>query len=372
MNVTFVINEYNFYLTHRKELINKISEKFSVNVITDLSDLPHSQLPNSNKQKIKFIHLAKRKQASKIGYLLYAKSLQKLISDNCSELEKIFFVSLETCFIASSISSFLKPRKLHFIIGGIGPYLLEANLRGLIIRKLYYFAFMGASKSTFIFQNRDDENLFHSMNFCFNQNSKVIEGNGINMNPEKDSKKAKQEKIIFSFAGRLVKSKGVCEFIDAAATIHKKFPKVRFIIAGEYNENDKDRIPRDYFHRIISQPYINYHGYIQHEKMNEFLSLADIFVLPSFREGMPMSALEAASLGMPLILANTPGCKECIEGNGFLVNPYSADDLANNMEKFIKNPELIKKFGIMSMVLVRKRFSLEKISNEYLKLINSV
>ena len=106
--------------------------------------------------------------------------------------------------------------------------------------------------------------------------------------------------------------------------------------------------------------------------MNNLYKKTTIFVLPSYREGLPKVALEAASTGMPLILTNVPGCRECVEDNvnGYLIREKDSNDLISKMEKIILNPETIRPMSMSSRKIIEKRFSLNFISQEFLKLFN--
>ena len=123
---------------------------------------------------------------------------------------------------------------------------------------------------------------------------------------------------------------------------------------------------------MIKSPHISFLGEIEFNAMNLLYQQSSIFVLPSYGEGLPKAALEAASTGMPLILTDVPGCIECVEveKNGFLVEPKDAVDLANKMEKFLLNPKIIPEMSKCSRKKVREQFSLEKISNKYLEILN--
>ena len=105
--------------------------------------------------------------------------------------------------------------------------------------------------------------------------------------------------------------------------------------------------------------------------MNNLYKKATIFALPSYREGLPKVALEAASTGMPLILTNVPGCRECVVDNvnGYLIRAKDSNDLISKIEKFILNPEIIRPMSISSRKIIEKRFSLNLISQEFLRLI---
>ena len=99
---------------------------------------------------------------------------------------------------------------------------------------------------------------------------------------------------------------------------------------------------------------------------------SDIFILPSYAEGLPKSALEAAASGMPLILSKTSGCKECVveDNNGFLVEIKDISSIKVAMEKIIANPNLIPQMSQNSRKLIKNKFSLRLIFNSYKKLVS--
>ena len=102
-----------------------------------------------------------------------------------------------------------------------------------------------------------------------------------------------------------------------------------------------------------------------------YLQKSRISILPSYREGLPKSLLEAASCGLPIIATDVPGCRECIihNENGFIVEPQNAESLVEAINKFIQNPNMIKKMGLKSYQIVEEKFSNGKIFQQYLELL---
>jgi glycosyltransferase involved in cell wall biosynthesis len=105
--------------------------------------------------------------------------------------------------------------------------------------------------------------------------------------------------------------------------------------------------------------------------MKDCFHQASVFVMPSYGEGLPKVALEAAASGLPLVMTNATGCKDCVEHavNGFLVKTRSSEALYDGMELCIKNLKSMKEYGQKSAEMVEKKYSLEIITQEYLKLI---
>jgi glycosyltransferase involved in cell wall biosynthesis len=149
-----------------------------------------------------------------------------------------------------------------------------------------------------------------------------------------------------------------------------KYPETKFIVAGKLDLENPETISEKTY-ESLKDSRIEFLGELPYEEMNNLYKKATIFVLPSYREGLPKSALEAASTGMPLILTNVPGCRECVVDNvnGYLIREKDSNDLISKMERFILNPEIIKPMGMSSRKIIEKRFSLNLISQEFLRLI---
>ena len=169
----------------------------------------------------------------------------------------------------------------------------------------------------------------------------------------------------------MVKSKGFNEFLEAGKILTIKYPETKFVVAGKLDFENPETISEKTY-QSLKDSKIEFFGEVAYEEMNNLYKKTTIFVLPSYREGLPKAALEAASTGMPLILTNVPGCRECVEDNvnGYLIREKDSNDLISKMEKVILNPEIIRPMGVSSRKIVEKRFSLNLISQEFLKLIN--
>lgn len=161
--------------------------------------------------------------------------------------------------------------------------------------------------------------------------------------------------LTFTFIGRLLKEKGILEFIEASKIIKKKFPNVRCWVIGGFDANP-GAIKMSEIEKANKLGFIEWFGEVP--DVRPYLAQTSVFVLPSYREGVPRSTQEAMAMGRPVITTDVPGCRETvIEGvNGFLVPPRDPQTLAYAMEKFILNPELIEKMGKESRKLAEEKF----------------
>lgn len=177
--------------------------------------------------------------------------------------------------------------------------------------------------------------------------------------------------ITFLFVGRLVSTKGIFEFVDAAKEIKHDFPHVSFRVAGDFDENNPFSIGQQALKQSIQDNTIEHIGYVQ--DIASEIQRCHVFVLPSYREGVPRSTQEAMSIGRAVITTNVPGCNLTVkEGvNGFLIPHANAKALAEKMRFFINNPNMIEIMGRASRKLAEEHFDTHKINKKLLDFIFS-
>jgi glycosyltransferase involved in cell wall biosynthesis len=373
MKICFVVTDIRFFLSHRFALAKEISNKHEVVLITDTSKAKPGDCSKLEDVGIEIIPLKRRPNSATLSeYLRYISELRKKIN-TCSP-EYIFFITLELSMFGALIHNLIGVKKTFFLITGLGPFFLPDNFKTRLFRAVNKIAFlflMFNKNFKFIFQNQDDIDIFLGKNISNKSNSLLISGSGINTKEFPFFERDEKKELTFLFAARLVKSKGFNEFMEAGKVIMTKYPETKFVVAGKFDFENPETISEKTY-QSLKDSKIEFLGEVAYEEMNNLYKKTTIFVLPSYREGLPKVALEAASTGMPLILTNVPGCRECVVDNvnGYLIREKDSNDLISKMEKIILNPEIIKPMSMSSRKIIEKRFSLNLISQEFLKLIN--
>ena len=281
--------------------------------------------------------------------------------------------SLKPTLYGTICKIFNKKLKVYSMIEGRGYlYLdeLDHNIKIKIIRFLLntILTFVFRFNQKVFFLNDEDKNYFYNKYFFKVSNLLVLPSIGVNLEIFKRTNFNYNisSSTQFIFVGRLLKSKGVIEFINAAQILKKKYNNVTFNIVGGIDVNP-NAISRKIINDAVENKIVNWIGEVTDVKF--YLNSADIFVLPSYyKEGVPKSILEAMSMSMPIITTRLPGCAETvIEGyNGFFVNPLDQKDLVNKMGKFIQNNDLISVMGKNSRMLAEKKFNVKKINQIFL------
>src|SRR5664279_4951693 len=257
-------------------------------------------------------------------------------------------------------------------ITGVGPLFTSKNIVYRTARTLYRNA-LSKTKKVF-FQNFDDMNLFIERKFVKSSIAARIPGSGIDFKKfspivlkERDS-----HSFIFLFIGRLIKDKGIFEYINAARIIRKKYPNTAFNVMGPFWTQNlkKNTITHTQLQHWIDEGVIDYLG--EKKDVRKFIAEADCIVLPSYREGTSNTLLEAASMEKPAITTNTTGCKEVVADKvtGFLCRVKDELDLAEKMEKMLLlTAEERREMGKRARQKIIKEYDKQIVIQAYLRAI---
>ena len=217
------------------------------------------------------------------------------------------------------------------------------NLTQRIAQHLYRIAMFCATKV--FFQNSDDSSLFIDNHWVDPAKIELISGSGVNTFSFPFVPSSPKSPIEFLMIARFLRDKGLVEYVEAARIVKRKYPSVVFSLAGWLDDNPAAVSPED-LDKWVSEGTINLLGKL--EDVCPAIAACSVYVLPSYREGMPRTVLEAMSMGRPIITTDAPGCRDTVvEGeNGFLVPIKSPEPLVEVMIRFIEHPELLAAMGI--------------------------
>lgn len=178
-----------------------------------------------------------------------------------------------------------------------------------------------------------------------------------------------QQPINFLFIGRLLKEKGIHDFLNAAKIVKEKYPETQFTVLGAIDPHNLGALTQSELDELISSNIIDYPGHVDNVK--DWIANSHVFVLPSYREGVPRSTQEAMAIGRAVITTDVPGCRETVENgiNGFLVTKWNPEALAEKMFYFIQHPEQIEKMGYESYKIAQEKFDAEKVNQRLLNIL---
>lgn len=230
------------------------------------------------------------------------------------------------------------------------------SIHGLMVSVGYGFA------NHVMFLNHDDPVDLSKKSFLQSSKFRVLGPIGLDLSAYPYMEMDSQKSIRFIFIGRLLAEKGVYEYLEAAQIVKTKFPNVEFVILGDLDLNNPSSLSKQELEKIIKKGTVIYPGHVL--SVVEWIAAAHVFVLPSYREGLPRSTQEAMAIGRAVITTNVPGCRETVvEGvNGFIVPPFDALALVKKMIFMIENPSEIKRMGDESYRIAREKFDVDKIN----------
>lgn len=252
-------------------------------------------------------------------------------------------------------------------ISGLGTAFIKVGLLTRIVRSLYRAALMRSA--TVFFQNPHDRDLFVEQRIVRPDQTILLPGSGIDLTrfvPGRTTAGAP----VFLMVARLLRDKGVVEFADAARMVRATCPAARFELLGFLDVQNRTAIDRDMVDGWEREGILQYLG--EAADVRPYLEQATAVVLPSYREGMPRSLLEAAAMGRPLIATDVPGCTEIarVGENAFLCAPRDAVSLAEAMKALIAlDPASLAAMGARSREIAERDFDVALVEDRYIEAI---
>lgn len=249
------------------------------------------------------------------------------------------------------------------MVTGLGYAFSDESRKHRVMRALVEISYRWSLRfnQVVFFQNPDDLSLFRERKLISRQKCVLINGSGVDLD-RFQRMPVKTNPMSFLLIGRMLKEKGIYEYLAAASTLRERYPAACFRLLGPVDSNP-GAIPAPNLHQAAVAAGVEYIGAV--DDVRPYLNQCSVYVLPSYyREGTPRSVLEAMAVGRPIITTNLPGCRETVRHgiNGFLVAPRDARDLAITMERFILQPQLIEPMGDASRVFVEEKYDVHKVN----------
>lgn len=249
-------------------------------------------------------------------------------------------------------------------ISGLGTAFIRRNLLTHIVAQLYRVGL--ARASTVFFQNMDDQAQFLDMKLVRPEQCAFIPGSGIDSLYFAPDGRPQGEAKTFLMIGRLLRDKGVHEYVDAARRLKAEYPDRRFQLLGFLDVENRTAISRTQVDQWVRDDVIEYLP--PTDDVRPFLNAADCVVLPSYREGTSRVLLEAAAMAKPIVTTDVPGCREVVAHgvNGLLCRARDADALVDAMREIIASPAArLADMGAAGRAKVITEFSQERVNALY-------
>ena len=292
--------------------------------------------------------------------LVTLRALHRLLKEE--KPDKIFAYQAKTVIYGGIAASMCGIREFYPLIAGVGSVFLGDSPKQKLICSILvaeYKVGMRRAPKVF-FQNRDDLKVFTDHGIVKEEKAVMLHGSGVNI--EKFSPAALPEQPGFLCISRLIRDKGVWEYLDAARAIRARRPEVSCVLVGPFDTNPSAIKPEEL------QPYLDDGSvtYVGEQKdVQPWLKQCTAYVLPSYHEGTPKTVLEAMACGRPTITTDAPGCRETVADgvNGYLVPVKDVDAIVEAMEKMLDDPEKTAAMAAQARRICEDRYDVRKVNH---------
>ena len=368
--ILLIANSYWYIYNFRISLIKLLVKKgYEIKIVCPTNE---TKIDFLSKNKIPILKWNLHRRS--INPIKELRSIIQLISIYKTEKpDLVHHFTIKACIYGTIAAKFSKTYLVINAITGLGHMFLGTGRKHKFMRfiiKPIYKNIFTAKRSKVIFQNVDDQEELLNMGFIKKTNTKIIRGSGVDINyfkPISDNSNIFDDPIKILFPSRLIKEKGIIETIEACKILCKEGIRLKLIIAGEIDYGNRSCLSKDELQKIKDNKMIIIKGFVSN--MRSLYADSNIVLLPSWREGLSKTLIEASAMEKPIITTNVPGCRDVIEHgfNGLLVPPKDIEALYLAIKFMINNSNLAKKFGKRCRDRVKNNFATKKINNETLR-----
>jgi glycosyltransferase involved in cell wall biosynthesis len=223
-------------------------------------------------------------------------------------------------------------------VSGLGTAFIREGLITKVISSLYRLAFRRSA--TVFFQNGEDRDLFVERGLVRNEKARLLPGSGVDITRFRPASGGpdggEAGPFTFLLVARLLWDKGVGEYVEAARLVRREAPDTRFQLLGFLDVPNRTAVPRGDVERWVEEGLVEYLG--ASDDVRPHIAASNCVVLPSYREGLPRTLLEAAAMAKPLIATDVPGCRHVVEDgvNGYLCRVRDGRSLADAMLRLVR------------------------------------
>lgn len=362
--ILYIFNDFNFFLSHRKELIKKLLDLDNEVFLTTPYDSKierYEDLPINIR-----VYSLDRTNLNIFSFLKSILEINKIIKKVNPDI--IHSYTLKPILISLILNKLRKfDIKLINSFTGMGSLFSE--------KKFFFFKYLVLiiiklcrGNSISIFQNTFDYLYFINAKIFKKKNVHLIKSSGVNINNFRGIEYNKYSNKVL-FASRIFDQKGIKYFTDSAIEIKKKYPKlaIEMIVAGKYDEKKGNKITYKYLKQLHNKKIINFIGF--EKNITKLLSDISIICLPTeYAEGIPKILLEAGISGIPAIVSQNIGCREIVKNlkNGIVLKDNN--DLCIEIIKLQQDFELKEKLSYNAKKIVEKKFNINNVINRTIDL----
>ena len=364
----FLVTELGYFCSHRLNLALAAKQAgFEVSVVTNCGQRPHLSYYEAQLKELEFHHIAfHRSRLNPYFELKTLLQIWKIYRQIRPDI--VHQVALKPVIYGTLCGLLTRIPRIVNALGGMGYLFTHRGLKSFLIRPLLAFSFwmlLNNRRCALILQNPDDVELMTS--FIDYDKVHLIRGAGVDLERFHPRQEPPSPPLKALMVSRLLWSKGIGELVEAARALKIQGVPLQIQVAGDIDPQNPASVPHAVLAAWKEEKVITWLGAI--EDIPALYATSHIAVLPSYREGLPKSLLEAAACGKPIVTTDVPGCREVVtqHDNGFLVPAKNAIALAEALKELVESLELRIKMGQSSREKAQQEFDEKKIVAETLR-----
>lgn len=368
--ILFVVNDLKFFLSHRKGIgLSAIKQGYRFVICAPANQAQE----NLEEMGFEFIALDfKRKNKNPFKELIIFFSLARIINELKPDI--LHLVTIKPIIYGGILSRLFSNKPTLIAFPGLGFLYTNKLLKNLLkpfLKTTYKYIFNNPNQKI-IFHNKTDSKEMMGLVDIEKDKINFTYGSGVDLEEFNFSKLRKSDPIVFLFASRFLKDKGIEELYAAAEYLNEGNNNFDFRFIGAADPGNPSSVSSNTLKKWRESGYVTILPF--REDVYEEIKNCHVAVLPSYREGMPKFLLEASSVGRAIITTNAPGCDECVkEGhNGFKVPIKDYKLLAMAIKKIGSDIERLATMGENSRSLAEKNYSIEAVINKHLEIYNKL
>lgn len=363
----FVVNVDWFFVSHRLPIALKaLKQDFEVHLACAVTD--------------------KKAYLEELGIIVHPLNLTRSGTNVLSEIrtftqlykltrqlkpDLIHCVTIKAVLYGNITARLLKVPTRISSISGLGYTFIAVGFKAKLFRVILGFMYRVSLKGSkaVIFQNTADRDTLAQLNAIEPQQEIFIRGSGVDLRQYPVKPEPTGEPVVM-FVARLLVDKGINEFVAAARLLEKSKPKIRMVLVGDIDLGNPKSVTNTQLDDWVEQGLVEHWGFS--DDIASTMAKSNIIVLPSYREGLPKSLIEAAACGRAVITTDVPGCRDAIEPNktGLLVSVKTVEPIADAIIKLIDNETQRHQFAINGRQLAEEAFDIQDVIKTHLAIYN--
>ena len=371
-SILFVVNAAWFFLSHRLPIARAAREAgYDVHLLAGVTSAAEAVALERESIALHPVRIIRGSlnPLADLRFLLHTLRVMRMIAPVL-----VHNVTVKPVLYGTLAARMLRIPAIVNAISGLG-YPFSSQSRWMLAATIMgaYRLTLRSARVHVIFQNDDDAREFISAGVVRQGQSVLIRGSGVDLDAYHPAAEDATAPPLVVLPARMLRDKGILEFIGAARLLRARDCRARMVLAGQLDPSNPSALTREEITRATADPCVEWLGYVQ--DMPELYRRAHIVCLPSYyREGVPKTLIEACAAGRPIITTDLPGCRAVVThgSNGLLVPARDTAALADALQLLIQDPVLRARFGAAGRALAEREFGLKRVVEETMRLYSRV